>query len=460
MTRFFASALTLALLLSSAGAYAQQQPEEDYLLLIWSPPRTETKPADPPNPAPAAAAPALPKGAQATATVPAACCPAGPSCCPAAHGQTACCSGPCCLEYPFQNKGNRFWVQAEALLWWIKESQLPPLVTTSGEGSLGVLGAGDTAVLFGGHTDNDARWGGRFTAGLWFDDCQTWGAETTFFFLGQRAIHFTAGSQGFPLLARPFFNVVTGAEDAEQIANLAVPGLPNLLPLTGRVSVSSSSRMWGIEGNGLHNVVVGCNYRVDLLGGFRYLQLDEGLTIGEDLLVPPNSPEAAGTHFLVQDDFGTRNHFYGGQLGTREEFHRGRWSLDVLTKVALGVSNESVAVKGNTQITSPGGPPQNFVGGLLALPTNIGNYHRDSFAVVPEVGVSVGYQVTSHLRAKLGYTFLYWSSVARPGNEVNRMINPTQLPPNTLVGLAQPAFLFKSTDFWAQGINAGLEYDY
>jgi hypothetical protein len=253
---------------------------------------------------------------------------------------------------------------------------------------------------------------------------------------------------------------VNGAEDAEQIANLLVPALPNLLPLTGRVAVSSSSRMWGIEGNGLRNLVVGCNYRVDLLGGFRYVQLDEGLTIGEDLLVPADSPQAAGTRFLVQDDFGTRNNFYGGQLGTREEFRRGRWSLDVLTKVALGVSDESVTIKGNTQITAPGGPPQNFVGGLLALPTNIGNYHRDSFAVIPEVGVSVGYQVTSHLRAKLGYSFLYWSSVARPGNEVNRLVNPTQLPPNTLVGVAQPTFLFKSTDFWAQGINAGLEYDY
>jgi len=147
-------------------------------------------------------------------------------------------------------------------------------------------------------------------------------------------------------------------------------------------------------------------------------------------------------------------------VGTRAEFRRGRWLLDVLGKVALGVSDESVVVKGGTQISAPGLGAQTFRGGLLALPSNIGSYNRDRFAVLPEVGLQVGYQLTPHLRAKIGYSFLYWSNVARPGNEVNRPVNPTQLPPNTLVGQAQPAFFFKGTDFWAQGISAGLEYEY
>jgi len=112
---------------------------------------------------------------------------------------------------------------------------------------------------------------------------------------GSASVNFTAGSLGEPLFARPFFNVQTGAEDAELIANRAVPSLPGLLPLTGRVTTSSFSRMWGVEGNGLRGLAEGCNYQVDLLGGFRYLRLDEGLRVGEDLLVPANSRRRRGS---------------------------------------------------------------------------------------------------------------------------------------------------------------------
>ena len=54
------------------------------------------------------------------------------------------------------------------------------------------------------------------------------------------------------------------------------------------------------------------------------------------------------------------------------------------------------------------------------------------------------------------------NSVARPGNQMNRNINPTQSvsydgePPVSLQGPAQPTFGFNSSSFWAQGINAGF----
>src|SRR4051812_31807075 len=47
-----------------------------------------------------------------------------------------------------------FWVNADALLWWMRPAHLPPLVTASPPGTpvpaVGVLGAPGTAVLFGG----------------------------------------------------------------------------------------------------------------------------------------------------------------------------------------------------------------------------------------------------------------------------------------------------------------------
>ena len=351
------------------------------------------------------------------------------------------------------------WFAGDALLWWIRDSRFPPLVTTSPQTSLGILGQPGTQVLFGGHVENEERMGGRFRAGLWLDEDQVWGAESAFLFLGERSIRFAAASPGEPLLARPFFDVFTGQEGADEVANLGPPFLP-LLPLAGRITVTAPSRLWGAEANAVRRLAADGSSSIDLLAGFRYLRLDEGLDIREDLMVPGGAPVAAGTQFMLDDNFGTRNHFYGGQLGTRATWERGAWSLELLGKVGLGVTQQLADVRGNTRITVPGVGTETFNGALLALPTNSGRYTRDRFAVLPEAGVTVGYRITAGLRATVGYSFLEWSSVARPGDQVDRAVNPTQLPPSTLRGPAQPAFTFHGTSFWAQGANFGLEYQY
>ena len=52
---------------------------------------------------------------------------------------------------------------------------------------------------------------------------------------------------------------------------------------------------------------------------------------------------------------------------------------------------------------------------------------------------------------------------ARPGEQIDRTINPTQNAsfgapplPRTLVGPARPGFSFAGSDFWAQGVNVGV----
>jgi hypothetical protein len=68
--------------------------------------------------------------------------------------------------------------------------------------------------------------------------------------------------------------------------------------------------------------------------------------------------------------------------------------------------------------------------------------------------------ITQHCRAFVGYDFLYWNQVVRPGNQVDRNINLSQsavFGSGTLSGPATPAPLFGRSDFWAQGITFGLE---
>jgi hypothetical protein len=56
------------------------------------------------------------------------------------------------------------------------------------------------------------------------------------------------------------------------------------------------------------------------------------------------------------------------------------------------------------------------------------------------------------------------SNVVRPGDQIDRRINPSQIPlpppagAQPLVGVAQPAVLFRTTTFIAQGVSFGLQY--
>jgi hypothetical protein len=361
------------------------------------------------------------------------------------------CPGKCCLG------GNFVYGSAEYLLWFFKRDDAPPLVTnaTTLVGTPGALGNPGTVILFAGNDlATGVHNGARFTGGIWlFEDL---GVEGSFFFLPSRGVHFFAGSDGVPTLYRPFFRVnpialpgggvIPAGEDAEIVAE---PGV-----LRGQVTVDTASKLWGAEANLRKRLCCHPWYRFEVLGGFRYLNLEERLSIEEGLTIP--SGPGAGNTFFVKDRFLTDNNFYGGQIGALAEVKLLMFVLGVNAKVAFGAIDQDVEVQGFTQFN--GGPAQ--PGGLLALPTNIGRRSDTRFAVIPEVGVNLGLQLGPNLRVFTGYNFLAISSVVRPGEQIDRVINTTQLPsptgPNPVVGEPRPRPLFERDSFWAQGINFGL----
>jgi hypothetical protein len=352
----------------------------------------------------------------------------------------------------------RFWVSADYLLWWTKDARLPALVTTGSvhDAVPGALGQPGTQVLFGGDFNAPVRSGGRFRGGYWFTPDQTIGLDGTFFFLGEQASHFAAASNGLPILARPFVNAVTTHQDADLIA---FPGAQS-----GLVVASLYNRFWGIDTNLRSMLFRGPSYQVSLLGGFRFLDLHESLRLLEDDHLLPHFGAAPTTWTTIMDRFGTSNQFYGGQIGTDVMWCRGRFFVDVLTKVALGASIQRAGITGWSAFSASNGASGAIGLGELALPSNLGRAWKDQFAVVPEVGVNLGYAVTRHLRLTVGYTFLYWSRVFRPGDQIDTVLNPTEFNAATghgsLVGPARPTFTFKDGDFWAQGLNFGAEFRY
>ncbi|HEX5270540.1 MAG TPA: BBP7 family outer membrane beta-barrel protein, partial [Gemmataceae bacterium] len=354
----------------------------------------------------------------------------------------------------------RFYARADYLMWWFKGERLPPLVTTGPNlpsGLNGFLGTPGTVVLFGGSDESGGlRSGARLTAGVWCDDEGDAAVEASGFFLGQRSFRFSANSNQFPVLARPFFNLNAMTEFAQEAT---APGLSS-----GSVSVGGPGSLWGAEIDLRCCVCQTCYGRLDFLVGPRYLQLDEGLQIHESLLGLAGAGPFAGSHIDVVDRFDTRNQFFGAQAGLDYRLTRGPWSLDLLGKLALGDSHEVVNIAGGQRIVSPSGAVSTFNGGLLALPSNSGEFTRDRFAVVPEVGVTLGWQATDWCRLLVGYNFLYWSSVARPGDQIDRVIDVTQIPNfganATPTGMARPAAIVRGTDFWAQGATFGVEFRY
>ncbi|HYT95673.1 MAG TPA: BBP7 family outer membrane beta-barrel protein, partial [Gemmataceae bacterium] len=377
--------------------------------------------------------------------------PGGEGCCPG--DCNPCCPCPCegdgCPNgcWPCNNccaDPSRFWVRGEYLGWWMKSSQAPPLVTASPAGtplaSAGVLGPNST-VLFpaSGNFDYGMFSGARFTAGFAVPSMPGLGFEATWFFLGHHPLNFIAASSGSPEISRPINNVNTGLEEAELVA---FPGRT-----AGSVAVWSNSKLWGVEANARYHLLCGCNYRVDLLAGFRFLELDEDLNVTEDLTLTDASVRApAGTRILVFDTFNTKNSFYGGQIGVDGEYRWQKFFVGGSFKLALGVMHEVVNINGATVFIAPGLAPITQSGGLLAAPTNIGHFSSNRFAVIPEIGLKFGYQVTDHIRVYAGYDFLWVSSVVRPGDQIDRVINRTQLPTvfgaGTLVGAARPMPLF------------------
>lgn len=338
----------------------------------------------------------------------------------------------------------RFWASAAYLMWWQRSQNVPPLVTSATGGS-GVLGDPRTSVLYD-EIPNHTRSGGRFALGMWLPHFgNNLGFETNFFFLGRLEDQARFTSANGNIIARPFFNTTTGKQAAEGVVDAGVGG---------SVTVNRYSQVWGIEANLRQKWLCGPNYWVDFLAGYRHLNISEGISIQENLLTTGSLQS-----FLVRDSFATRNQFNGGQVGLDGECRFwNRMFVGGTAKVAFGNVYQMVEIDGSTTFNNG----KTYPGGLLALPTNIGRYTQNRFAVLPEVGIKVGVDVTQNLRLFVGYDFIYLSSVVRPGEQIDVNVNPTFIPtsagPGTGTGPRQPTVLFRTNDYWVQGLTFGLQY--
>ncbi|MEX2187103.1 MAG: BBP7 family outer membrane beta-barrel protein [Pirellulales bacterium] len=359
----------------------------------------------------------------------------------------------------------RWWTRLSYLSMWADGYGVPALVTTSPAGTpqadAGVLPA--ATVLFGNEQiDDGQRNGGEVKIGYWLVDGQFMAIEGDYWALANEATRFSASEsfQNDPsasILARPFFNLTTMQQDAAVLAfpNFVRPGAT--VDLDGTVDIESQSAMQS-AGLTFRHILWGDferEMRLDLFGGYRFMQVDESLLI-HDSFFDPGGGLIGPTLRESTDIFDVRNDFHGGEVGMSLEMFRNRWAFEVMAKVGLGNNHQVVTIDGNTQISSLGTTAIE-PGGLLALPTNIGRYTRDTFMAIPEGSVTARYSLRENLELGVGFRILYLDDVARPGQQIDTTINETQIG-GTLVGEARPTHVFRSTDMLLRGIDVSLEY--
>lgn len=348
------------------------------------------------------------------------------------------------------------WARADYLLWWTDGMDVPALATTSPAGTLqdeaGVLGLRNTSILFGNETLNDAsRGGGRFTIGRWLDACESRGIELTYLGLEEESQTFAASNAGFPILARPFQDAQSDAQDARLI------NFPNLVEGSLAIHVSTDfqtaellfrrpTRSFGWS-------------RVDGFVGYRFAELEDMVSITES--TESLSGPTDGTAFELSDRFDTRNQFHGGQVGVRAVSRTpNNWSMEFLGKLALGSTRSKATLAGETFVQSPTGATSTQPAGLLVQSSNRGTFESNEFSTIIELGVSLRRHFGANWAASFGYNFLLWTDVVRAGDQVDTQINVSQIPPGTLVGESRPAYTANTSDFWAQGLSFGLEFNY
>ena len=394
-------------------------------------------------------------------------CDASGSCC----GSGGCSSGSCgggddinwsCNLNLCSQQG--FWIRAESLLWWASDSDIPALATSSPLGTpigdAGVLGLPSTTTLFGGSAFGDLQAGGRIRFGtyatpcklgidgslwgVWDDDDSSW------------------SSDGDPAYARPFFNVdpLVNAEDAQLISFENV--------LRGVLNIHTSSEILGGDIGIRKNLCCSADAcsqnsrRLDGYLGYRYFRVDEGIRISERLeSISLTGPTVLGTTIDLFDDFQTKNEFHGATIGVIGAMQRGRWTTELMSRVAFGNLSREAIINGATTTTVPTLAPVTNPGGLLAQSTNIGVYEDDDFAVLPELQLNLSYAVKRNMRLTAGYSFMYLGDVVRPGDIIDRSLNGQLLDPTLPVtGPSRPSFVWNDSSMWLMGLNLGVEVNF
>lgn len=224
------------------------------------------------------------------------------------------------------------------------------------------------------------------------------------------------------------------------------------------------------------------------LGGIFWLQLHEKLTFKALSHAVPGSGFGSAFYNSI-DRFKTSNDFLAAELGLDARYQIRRWELKGQVKGALGATLQKDKLEGSSQTSSgnaffltSGTANEILPGGIFVEPSNRGTHKKNPLAWGFETRIQTGFEMAQNIKMHLGYSFLWINSVLRPGNQIDRKINSTRTaladasretvgigpgpipfggapgPAPLPSGPIRPRVRFKSSPFWAQGLDFGIQF--
>lgn len=347
---------------------------------------------------------------------------------------------------------DRWFGSAEALLWFRDGDRLPPLVTTgptTDQNTAGELGAAGTQTLFGDeNTLNDLGVGGRLTIGTWLDEQHCRSIVARVWYGGQTDDGFSANSDNFAVLARPFTNFSDGDSGIQDTQLVNFPSVNQ-----GNLSVDLKSDVYGADFSVRRTWREGWMGSVQTLYGYQYLRLDEDLSISSTTLSTDDQAPIFGGVLSLRDQFDVSNEFHGAQLGLAGDVSEGCWSLNWLAKVGFGSLQRRANLSGSTT-TSLGGSTATDNQGLLVRNSNSGVTEDHTFGWVPELGAELSYRRFPNYDLTIGYSIVALTDAIRVSSAID-----DDLGSNLSVGgagVARPSITLDDSTFYIQGIHFGI----
>ncbi len=338
------------------------------------------------------------------------------------------CGDSACAPLP-RLSNNQWFGSAEWLMWYRRGQNLPVLASQT-----------LATPLFGGERlGEQGESGGRFSVGRWLDRQETQGIAFRFWGANKENFGFSAAGNSPITIARPFNNNAT----QQVIINPLLPDPSEFL------NIQLQSEVYGGDVSLKRLWFRGLGGRVDLLYGYQFFRLNESLGINSRAVlaaaeIPPNSS------IDMQELFDVKNEFHGGHLGISTHYGEGRWVVDGQFKLGLGSLKRTAALTAMSTSTIPPAIPVITQEGLLITASNRGTTSDSTFAVSPELNLNLGYRLNRNMDFTVGYTYLSMSDVLQVWRTVDTTVN----------GTTRPARNFSHDNYWVQGLNLGVTFNY
>ena len=189
--------------------------------------------------------------------------------------------------------------------------------------------------------------GFRLDAGYFLDGAHAWSVEASGFDLAPGVQRFSARSNGSDVIGPTFMDPVAGEQ---VILDFGIP-----TARTGAVASEMDNHLWGLETNVRYQIpAIFFADRLDLIGGLRYVQFNENFNLAGGHVAINGFDDPVASAVYYQDNFGVRNNFYGPQIGLASHSDIGKcFTLDVIGKLALGVTDEIATIDGATTLVNP-----------------------------------------------------------------------------------------------------------